>query len=55
MTSLCNRCSAPISGADSPVFDDHADVYYCDLACFRDWAADNIEAIIDYYEGVNVE
>ena len=54
MTSVCNRCSAPISGADSPVFDERLDVYYCDTACFRDWAADNIEAMIEFYEGLNV-
>ena len=54
MTSVCNRCNLPISGADSPVFDEREDVYYCDLPCFRDWAADNIEAMIEFYEGLNV-
>lgn len=51
--SLCAQCNVTVIPEDS-VYDDHTSQYFCDKACFLDWADDNNEVITEYYVRLNV-
>ena len=49
----CEQCNSPLTPEDA-VYDDNTYRYYCDMECFYDWADDNVEDVIEYYERMNV-
>ncbi|QIG62575.1 hypothetical protein [Sporosarcina phage Lietuvens] len=54
----CNECNADLNAADphtDATYDDHAQVYYCDVDCFRAWADGHFDEVTAYYERMNVQ
>lgn len=52
-TSCCGYCAKTIDKGDA-VYDERRGAYYCDIDCFRSWADDNVDDVIEYYERMNV-
>jgi len=54
MTSAtCAQCGVTIIPEDS-VYDDHTSEFFCDKACFLDWADDNMDVVSDFYVRLNI-
>jgi hypothetical protein len=52
----CANCDAPIT---SGLYDDRADLYFCDEQCFDEWADDSgpsggAEIVREFYRTMNV-
>lgn len=47
----CDQCG---NNVDIGYYDDWKEHYYCDYSCFERWAEDNYDAILDYYEQMNL-
>lgn len=48
----CAQCKRAIADG---LYDDRAEHYYCDEACFHDWADENFEEVADFYRRMNVD
>lgn len=51
-TVTCVNCGGQ-TYPDEMIYDNNADVYTCDMTCFYDWCADNLERVSDYYYEMN--
>ncbi|MFC2947630.1 hypothetical protein [Virgibacillus sediminis] len=49
----CEICDAQTS-LDDALFDEQAEVYFCDNGCFEDWADDNFHDIVEQYREMHV-
>ena len=48
----CANCGAKIRSA---LYDDRAEIYFCDEQCFREWAEDaGAEIVREFYRELNV-
>lgn len=54
-TETCANCSAPIRPGKAVLYDDHAELHFCDDGCFRDWADDKgAERVLAFYRRMNL-
>lgn len=52
---ICAKCQAEIRHGKLHVEDDQADLRFCDVQCWREWAVDDGEStVLDYYREMNV-
>ncbi|OZU89066.1 hypothetical protein CIL03_08605 [Virgibacillus indicus] len=49
----CGLCLSSID-CDDALFDEQAEVYFCDLGCFEDWADDHFEDILTQYKELHL-
>ncbi len=54
MNVKCAGCGQSTS-VETSLVDDRTDNYFCDEACFRQWADDNFEEVAEFYRKMNVE
>lgn len=53
----CANCRAATRPDDvqGVMYDDHADVYFCNFGCWREWAdEDGRETVTAFYERMNI-
>lgn len=50
----CARCRAEVPSGDA-LYDERTQLAFCDEDCFREWADDNYEYVVDYYYELNCE
>lgn len=51
--TLCTQCDGQLVPEDA-LYDDRTYAYFCDNDCFRDWADDNNEEVVEFYERLNI-
>lgn len=49
----CGLCLGSIN-YDHALFDEQAEIYFCDLGCFEDWADDHFDDIVKQYRELHV-
>ncbi|CAM3633715.1 hypothetical protein D1970_00355 [Mesobacillus zeae] len=55
MIDICANCDAPINADKRVLYDDHAELHFCDGQCFREWAEDKgAEKVQAFYRRMNV-
>ncbi|MFC2946780.1 hypothetical protein [Virgibacillus sediminis] len=50
----CEMCDAKKTSLDDALFDEQAEVYFCDKGCFEDWADDYFHDIVEQYKELHV-
>ena len=51
----CANCDAPITQRESALYDDRAELHFCDEQCFHEWAEDKgAETVREFYRELNV-
>ena len=51
----CANCGANAQLRPRSLYDDRADIYFCDEQCFREWADDKgAEIVREFYKTMNV-
>lgn len=53
-TVICARCRATLPSGDA-LYDMRTEFSFCDDDCFREWADDNYEYVVEYYCERNIE
>lgn len=52
---LCGNCKAELDfDGRGLMFDEYKENIFCDYHCFKEWATDNIDVLIEYYRDLNV-
>ena len=51
----CAKCGASVTLCESALYDDRAEIHFCDEQCFREWAEDaGAEIVREFYRELNV-
>jgi hypothetical protein len=55
LVDTCGNCFGGIYEGKSVLYDDRAEIHFCDEQCFREWAEnDGVEKVISFYHSMNV-
>jgi hypothetical protein len=52
---FCATCDKAIRQQPTVLYDEHADLTFCTGGCQRDWADDNHEKVLAYYNRSNLK
>lgn len=52
---ICGNCDSPIRHDKRVLYDDHAELHFCDGQCFREWAREyGEEKVLAFYQRMNL-
>ncbi|WP_067728846.1 hypothetical protein [Oceanobacillus damuensis] len=49
----CELCDGNVR-LDDALFDEQAELYFCDLGCFEEWADENFDEIVKQYRQLHL-
>lgn len=51
--AICDNCGGETFASDF-LYDEYSEQYFCDRACFHDWADEHFDEVSEFYFDMNV-